>query len=57
MNGEIGGVDDYLEDVPINVECDPRLSCANSVDAGCTGVPGMTDIMVSLSWEKDSKIM
>lgn len=48
LNGEIGEVDDFLEDVPINVECDPRLSCANSITKNqCEKVPGMNLITVS----------
>ena len=49
LDGTRGHVDYYLKDVPINVECDPRLSCANSVDKNCPNVPGMTDILVRIS--------
>lgn len=45
LDGTIGEVDDFLTDVPINVECDPRLSCANSVDPSCVNVEGMTSIL------------
>eukprot|EP00111_Clytia_hemisphaerica_P021167 TCONS_00062356-protein len=52
LDGTIGEVDDYLEDVPINVECDPRLSCENSVDDKCVNVPGMNSIMTPESHPK-----
>ena len=49
LDGRIGEVDDFLEDVPINVQCDPRLSCANSIaQSQCLKVQGMTSIMVNL---------
>lgn len=34
LDGSIGTVDDNMSDVPINVECDPRQTCGNSVDQG-----------------------
>ena len=49
LDGTRGNVDHYLKDTPINVECDPRLSCENSVDANCVKVPGMTDIKVKIA--------
>uniref|UniRef100_A0A7M5WR28 Uncharacterized protein n=2 Tax=Clytia hemisphaerica TaxID=252671 RepID=A0A7M5WR28_9CNID len=34
LDGKVGTVDDYMTDVPINVDCDPRASCDQSVDKG-----------------------
>jgi len=34
LDGSVGTVDDNMSDVPINVECDPRQTCGNSVDQG-----------------------
>ncbi|XP_047130116.1 uncharacterized protein LOC124810020 isoform X1 [Hydra vulgaris] len=46
INGSIGGIDDDIYKVPINVECDPRISCMNSVDTSCeTNNPSMKNIL------------
>ncbi|XP_066933258.1 uncharacterized protein [Clytia hemisphaerica] len=34
LDGSIGTVDDNMSDVPVNVECDPRVTCGQSVDRG-----------------------
>lgn len=48
LDGSRGNVDGKIHEIPINVECDSRLSCANSVrGAECNAVEGMTEIQVS----------
>ncbi|XP_057302113.1 uncharacterized protein LOC130636415 [Hydractinia symbiolongicarpus] len=47
LDGRIGTVDDNLRDVPINVECDPRLTCDNSINKDICNeeAPSMKDII------------
>ena len=48
LDGTVGTVDDYMTDVPINVDCDPRASCdQNPQKAACEELfPSMTRIIV-----------
>ena len=49
LDGKIGTVDEHITDVPINVECDPRVTCTQSTDAPLCyrDFPSMRNIMVS----------
>jgi len=50
LKGDIGTVDDYMHDVPVNVECDPRQTCGNSINRGLCQreFPSMLKIIVSV---------
>ena len=45
----MGTTDDHLRDVPINVECDPRVTCDNAIHKSLcqTEAPDMANIRVS----------
>ncbi|XP_066911719.1 uncharacterized protein [Clytia hemisphaerica] len=47
LDGKVGTVDDYMTDVPINVDCDPRASCdQNPQKAACEELfPSMNKII------------
>ena len=46
---KVGDVDDHIRAVPINVNCDPRITCGLSVSSNCIKQPGMKDITVRRS--------
>ena len=54
LDGSIGTVDDYMTDVPINVDCDPRASCkqTHSVETCEERFPTMKNIIVSIIKDK-----
>ena len=54
LDGTVGTVDDYMTDVPINVDCDPRASCSQSTARSrCEReFPSMLKIIVSVILKK-----
>eukprot|EP00111_Clytia_hemisphaerica_P017591 TCONS_00052069-protein len=49
LDGSIGTVDDNISDVPINVECDPRVACSQSTNTALCyrDFPSMAKIMTA----------
>ena len=49
LDGSIGTVDENINDVPVNVECDPRVTCSQSTNQELCfrEFPNMRNIMVS----------
>ena len=54
-SNKIGNVDDHIRQVPINVDCDPRITCGVSISADCINQPGMKDIKVRRRIGGDSR--
>ena len=51
LDGSIGTVDDNMSDVPVNVECDPRVACSQSTNTALCyrDFPSMAKIMVRIA--------